>query len=1085
MKKHSKKSLATALITALLLTQPELGQAIEYTTTWVGNHSSDITANNNWSNTAPVQDADAVFNGIATGNSSPDLASGDTLTTGTILFSADTTVYVDSNTSTGLSVTTTGSLSGNVKVANSVTGTISLGQTNPGLVNVAGYAGNSSSGTTTGTIQYLLNAGSALNLTNGATNGATVTVSMTGGTNTLTITPTGTTSLSSIDSSASSDVITLENAHLFSLTSSGNHTINGGLRGLSGRTLIQNSHGGNGILTLNNSTYNSVNYLGAIQIQSGTINIPNWGALGDGTGSPLAFTGSSAGSTLQWSADDTSNSFPYSVTLDTNGPNTGTLDPNGHLVFLAPGQGIISNNVDNIINIGGPNGGIFVLEGTAAPGDFVNGLVQIIGNTTLQDTGGVSQGMMNADINLVNTGSTVNWKSQDPSYSSILSGPGRVVVNDGSVLSITGGNSVNSGPTYIGQSTPGAIIVESTNSLSPYSAFVLANLADTSLTLTGSNGQIIGSLAGGGTTGGNVILNNASLTLGGDNTSTTFAGLLTGNISSSMTKNGNGTFSISGNNTGFLGLTTINSGELHLNSGSSLGGSVVLSSISSILSGVGTIYGSLTQNGGIVHPGSSPGILTVEGAYAFNIGELYIDINGEGTTPGVNNSELVVNGATTIVHNTNNPATVVVDSADGSFSIAGLYTILNSSGGITGASNLALETINLAFTPVLTYDTDNVYLDFQIPFLEFAEAEGTNAFNVAQQLISITDPTSAETTLLSGLTALPPADIAVALNQMAGSQYVEQQGSVELSTHQFVKRLYDPLRYIASIDPICCAGRCSGEIGLDTWLEASGGRSFFDGNSNAHGFKCNEYAISLGAQTTFCEDWTLGTAFAYEHNTYHFNIGDSSGSNNTYLGAFYGLYRPEGFYVMGDLVFGCSNGKITRTIPIAPLSYTEVGRPKCFQGDLYMEIGLDGVSHGMSLQPFLGLEGGFYTFRAVNENGDAPLALHINRHSYGTLNSHLGIHISSHRLDCGLTIAIDLSWQYRFLQAHNHRTAYFEDFGSTFTVVGAPVNRNAFDGALNLTQDIDDIWTFYATAMVEKWTNANSYSCVAGVSAHW
>ena len=65
------------------------------------------------------------------------------------------------------------------------------------------------------------------------------------------------------------------------------------------------------------------------------------------------------------------------------------------------------------------------------------------------------------------------------------------------------------------------------NAFSNDSAAVLANAAGVTLALKGYD-QGIGSLAGGGTTGGTVNLAGATLTTGYDNTSTTFAGTITG-----------------------------------------------------------------------------------------------------------------------------------------------------------------------------------------------------------------------------------------------------------------------------------------------------------------------------------------------------------------------------------------------------------------------------------------------------------------------------------------------------------------------------------------------------------------------------
>ena len=116
----------------------------------------------------------------------------------------------------------------------------------------------------------------------------------------------------------------------------------------------------------------------------------------------------------------------------------------------------------------------------------------------------------------------------------------------------------------------------------------------------------IGSLAGGGSTGGNVILGTANLTTGADNTSPTYGGSISG--SGTLAKIGSGTQTLTGINT-YTGDTTISAGGLtiggagQLNSGayagniSNSGTFNYNSSAAQTLSGAISGAGSLTQTG--------------------------------------------------------------------------------------------------------------------------------------------------------------------------------------------------------------------------------------------------------------------------------------------------------------------------------------------------------------------------------------------------------------------------------------------------------------------------------------------------------
>ena len=105
------------------------------------------------------------------------------------------------------------------------------------------------------------------------------------------------------------------------------------------------------------------------------------------------------------------------------------------------------------------------------------------------------------------------------------------------------------------------------NAFGTNSAYTLANTAGVTLDLAGFN-NTIGSLTGGGTTGGNVILGTGTLTIGSNNTSpAAYAGIISG--TGGITKSGTGILILAGDNT-YSGLTTVNTGTLKL--GASGGG---------------------------------------------------------------------------------------------------------------------------------------------------------------------------------------------------------------------------------------------------------------------------------------------------------------------------------------------------------------------------------------------------------------------------------------------------------------------------------------------------------------------------------
>ncbi len=140
-------------------------------------------------------------------------------------------------------------------------------------------------------------------------------------------------------------------------------------------------------------------------------------------------------------------------------------------------------------------------------------------------------------------------------YSGNISGPGGLTKAGTGTLVLSGAN------TYGGATTinAGTLRAELRRAIPDTSAVTLANAAGVLLDIDAA--ETIGSLSGGGPAGGDVSVEAATLTTGGDNSSTTFAGSITG--SGGLVKRGTGAFTLAGNNT-YIGITNAEQGTLRL-----------------------------------------------------------------------------------------------------------------------------------------------------------------------------------------------------------------------------------------------------------------------------------------------------------------------------------------------------------------------------------------------------------------------------------------------------------------------------------------------------------------------------------------
>ncbi|MBZ5589734.1 MAG: autotransporter-associated beta strand repeat-containing protein [Acidobacteriia bacterium] len=195
------------------------------------------------------------------------------------------------------------------------------------------------------------------------------------------------------------------------------------------------------------------------------------------------------------------------------------------------------------------------------------------------------------------------------------------------------------------------------------------------LQVFGSTAQSIGSLTG----AGGVKLGVATLTIGTDNTSTTFSGAISG--TGGIVKTGSGTLTLTGTST-YTGSTAVNAGYLTVN-GSIATSAVTISGFGG-LAGVGTV-GPLTMTGGAMEPGgwtglppAIPGILAASGASTLAAPGLYVAIIN-GPTLGTDYSQLQVTGTLAL-----GDAVLQFQSVPYTPTPGTVYTIITTSGGVSG-----------------------------------------------------------------------------------------------------------------------------------------------------------------------------------------------------------------------------------------------------------------------------------------------------------------------------------------------------------------------------------------------------------------
>lgn len=370
---------------------------------------------------------------------------------------------------------------------------------------------------------------------------------------------------------------------------------------------------------------------------------------------------------------------------------------------------------------------------------------------------------------------------------------------------------------------------------------------------------------------------------------------------------------------------------------------------------------------------------------------------------------------------------------------------------------------------------------FFISLNVFVQADFTpNQIAPLLQLQSIENPTPIEALILTELATLEPKTLKHALNQLSGEQYTSLAVASEIAGLNFLRSLYNPVRLqvITSPCPYTC---CKGPI-IDFWVQGGGGQSFINNCKHAEDMLANNYAVSIGAQAYIDRCWTIGTTAGYSEGKLDYKH-DGSGRNRFGFAGIYGLYRPQGFYTMVDLIYGTGKRSLTRKAAINDLFFTSFSNPKACQFLGYIEAGLDHILWDLLVQPFLGLEVHAHFNDRVSEGGTSPLNLTVSKHNEGDVYSRLGAHVTMDQ--CWFLVSLDLVWKYHLNPSHHKILVRFQHFGKHFSVKDVKRGQSFFEGALAITTNNSERFDFFVEASGIAGYHSASYQALAGVQFSW
>jgi len=630
------------------------GTTIDQSGTGTLKFTSNFTAPNAGNKTLVLQGSTAGI-GEITGtipNSSGNLTGLTKNGTGTWILSGNNTYSGDTTINAGTlqigNGNSTGSLSVNSTILNNATLAFNRSDT---VTQGTHFSSNGVSGTgnltQSGSGNLILN---AANSYSGSTNinSGTLTLSGNGTLGTSTITLTGgtldmggknlTNAISGLTGGTLSNGTITNNGGSYALQ---NGTVSAVLAGTNGLTKT----GSSTLILSGNNTFN-----GSTTISAGNLSITSTSALASTSGisigdtAALIYTGSAA--TLNRTIMVTSGTG----TIRNNGSGlltlSGSLTKDGTTLTLAGGSGGItvngaisgsSANSDLVIDGGSVtlssantyNGPTSIINGatliasvaTALPTANGRSAISIdatgTGSSTL--TLGMGQsiasltGAASSNVTLGSNTLTIGNASGSTTFAGRITGTG-ALVKDGASTQILSGTNTYTGGTTI---SAGNLTISGGSALADNGLVTLSNTSGAVLSV--STSETIGSLSGGGASGGNVAIASAQTLTVNQTTNTTFSGAISG---ANLVKTGSGTLTVNGTNT-YTGTTTVNGGTLTAASSNALGGTsqIIVNNGGSFLV---TADDAVNNNANVTLAG---GTLAVNGTFNESVGLLTLSAN--------------------------------------------------------------------------------------------------------------------------------------------------------------------------------------------------------------------------------------------------------------------------------------------------------------------------------------------------------------------------------------------------------------------------------------------------------------------------
>lgn len=465
----------------------------------------------------------------------------------------------------------------------------------------------------------------------------------------------------------------------------------------------------------------------------------------------------------------------------------------------------------------------------------------------------------------------------------------------------------------------------------------------------------------------------------------TVAGAFSGN--GSLTKSGEGTLVITGDNVSFTGPTTVAAGQLKVN-GSLANSSLLTLSANTTLSGIGGV-GPITCFG-TISPGNSVGTLSSGSIVLENSSLFFVELDPTGA------SLLNITGSAAL------DGTLEVVQDAGFYARSGQYPILQTTEGISGSFSSILLTPLQGFTISLLQNGNNLELIYHSSLLT-AGLSG-NALIVANYLNQYGGAAAINPLLGFDINILKDALDSISPSRNAYSGYISNLNA--FSVNRLVNSHMDYLRALDKVAPknqfvasllADASGVIPGPINSErpnhysTWISSFADFAHQDGSNQNPSFNFISESVLIGFDYRTPSIGTFGTSFGYLHTYFYDDEKLGHGNTNSGFFSLYGDAVINYFYIEPALLGLYNATGNMRHIAFSGFSANASANIYSWELAPHLEIGYDVDFGWLDILPFTSIDYAVNWQRGYTEEGATPYNATQNDKTTSMIRSEIGL----------------------------------------------------------------------------------------------